>query len=286
MSAASTIPVLVYGAEAAAIEDFLILFGLGREEPSIFDGLGPAFEAELYQSIYGDADFPAVELTAVGDGRAAVEAVGHAVATGRPFQAAFIDLGAPPSNWGLDVAAAVRDLDPYLHIVLIATRCDLSAAAISARIPPADRLCLLSKPFQPLEVQHQILAAQTRGRADQLGRLSGSRPLSAGAGYRAPGAAQPGVSGELAEVLWQLRAALGTLLDDPLTHASPDRGQAQGPGTPAQAAPGWPAHGLAESASGYDAGEAETGSSIGPDAVSGGKVCHEVGDEPEKTADP
>lgn len=286
MGAANKIPVLVYGAEAAAIEDFLILFGMDRAEPGIFDGLGPAFEAELYRSIYADADFPAVELTAVSNGRAAAEAVGYAVGRGRPFQIAFIDLGAPPSNWGLDVAAAVRKLDPYLHLVLIATRCDLSAAAISARIPPADRLCLLGRPFQPLEIEHQILAAQARGRADQLERLSGARAGSSGPGYRMPLAARPELSVELAEVLVQLRTALGTLLDEPRTHVGADYGQqGQGVPTPAPSTAGWPAHGLAETSPRYEAGEAKTGASLGPSGVSGGKARHEEGGEPEKTAD-
>ena len=286
MGAANKIPVLVYGAEAAAIEDFLILFGLSRSEPGIFDGLGPAFEAELYRSIYADADFPAVELTVVSDGRAAIEAVGYALGRGRPFQVAFLDLGAPPSNWGLDVAADIRNLDPYLHLVLIATRCDLSAAAISARIPPADRLCLLGRPFQPLEIEHQILAAQARGRADQFERLSASGAGSTTPGYRTPLAARPELSVELAEVLWQLRTALGTLLDEPRTHMSSKFGQqGQGVPAPASSAAGWPAHGLAETTPRYEAGDAKTSASIGPGGVSGGKARHEEGGEPEKTAD-
>ena len=280
MVGASRFPVLAYGAEAAAIEDLRILFGSGQEEPGLFDGLGPAFEADLYRSIYGDADFPAVELTTVSDDRAAVEAVGRALADGRPFQAAFIDLGSPPGNWGLDVAAAIRDLDPYLHIVLIATRCDLAPAAICARIPPADRLCVLSKPFQPLEVQHQVLAAEARGRADRIGRLSGSRSGKAGTSHRASG--EPG---ELAELLSLLRAALVSLLDEPRARMTADREQEAGPRPAAKPMPGWPAQGLAEPAPRFEPCGGAKRSSMEPSVGSRRKRRREAGCEPEEAAD-
>ena len=283
MAGARSIPVLVYGAEAAAIEDFQILFGSVREEPGLFEGLGPAFEAELYRSIYADPDFPRVELTAVAEGRAALEAVGRALAKGRPFQVAFIDLGPPPGNWGLDVAAGIRGLDPYLHIVLMATRCDLSPTAICARIPPADRLCLLSKPFKPLEVLHQVLAARARGRAVPVCRLPESWARAADTGQDAMAGPAAGVRAASAEELGALvpllRSALEALQDELRPPVSTDRLQPRPPG---RRESGRPAHGLAEEAARFDTGE-DTGAPVEPVARRKRRRGKRPG--PEKIAD-
>lgn len=285
MSEPSGIPVLVYEPETAAIEDYRIVFGSGHEEPGVFDGLGAAFEAELYRSVYAGGGFPEVDLTVVSEGRDALEAVGRALERGHLFQAAFIDLGQPPGNWGLGVAAGIRDLDPDLPIVLTATGCDLGPAELCARIPPADRLSLLCKPLHAFEIQQQVLAAEARRQADQGARLSesGSRSSDARAGN------EPGwrsvSSAELTRLLSLLQAALDSLLDDPPANPGGDSAQELGQTSPLKRQPEWPETSLAEKIASLDPKGRSSCMGNKPTANPECKRRSEPGRGPESTLD-
>ncbi len=103
---------------------------------------------------------PPLELTYCRQGEEAVAAVRRAKDAGRPFSAAFIDVRMPPGMDGVCAAEAIRNLDPAVSIVIVTAHSDVPAGEIAARIPPADRLLYLQKPFHPHEIR-QFAAALT-----------------------------------------------------------------------------------------------------------------------------
>jgi signal transduction histidine kinase len=139
------------------------------------DGLFAVLEAELFGAAAGDKRFPEADVTLVSLGDEAVQAAREALAEERPFALAFVDLELAPGPDGLQTAEQLRALDPDVPIVLLSARCAASPLELCERVPPADRLFLLSKPVHPAEIQQIFLSLGTRWRAERTRRAPADR---------------------------------------------------------------------------------------------------------------
>ncbi|MCP4690016.1 MAG: response regulator [Desulfobacterales bacterium] len=91
-------------------------------------------------------------------GDEAVEAVRTAVAENRPFAAAFIDVKMPPGPDGIWAAKNIRELDPFIEIMMVTAFSDLHPREFAGEIPPSHKLFFLRKPFRTEEI-HQFAGA-------------------------------------------------------------------------------------------------------------------------------
>jgi diguanylate cyclase (GGDEF)-like protein len=102
---------------------------------------------------------------------AAVAAVRDACAAGRPFALVFLDMRMPPGRDGAWAAERIRELDPQIEIVICTAYSDVDPAEIGRRVPPADQLFYLQKPFHPHEVRQLAIAlGERRGSAERRRR--------------------------------------------------------------------------------------------------------------------
>jgi PAS domain S-box-containing protein len=130
--------------------------------------------SKLSSSLFGsprDAGEPGrFELTLAGQGETAVAEVKRALAENRPFAVAFLDVRMPPGRGGVEAAERIRNLDPMVQIVCITAYSDVDPREISARIPPADKLLYLQKPFDPQEIIQLAwsLAAKWKAESDYI----------------------------------------------------------------------------------------------------------------------
>jgi putative nucleotidyltransferase with HDIG domain len=92
------------------------------------------------------------ELTCCHQGDEAVEGVRMATKEKNPFAVAFIDVHMPPGPDGIWTAEQIRKLDPHTEIVLVTGYAEVSPGEIAHRVPPADKLFYLQKPFQLQEI--------------------------------------------------------------------------------------------------------------------------------------
>jgi diguanylate cyclase (GGDEF)-like protein len=99
---------------------------------------------------------------------AAVEAVRHGRDTGSPIAVAFLDMRMPPGPDGAWAAERIREIDPQIHIVICTAYSDVDPAEIGRRVPPADKLFYLQKPFHPHEIRQLALALGERRAAAVL----------------------------------------------------------------------------------------------------------------------
>ncbi|MGE4552433.1 MAG: EAL domain-containing protein [Desulfovibrionaceae bacterium] len=90
----------------------------------------------------------------VRQGEDAVEAVRSALEADQPFCLAFLDVRMPPGMDGITAAERIRALDPDIQIVIITAFSDVNPQEIARRVPPADRLLYVQKPFHPQEIRH------------------------------------------------------------------------------------------------------------------------------------
>jgi diguanylate cyclase (GGDEF)-like protein len=89
---------------------------------------------------------------------AALAAVREANAAGRPFAVVFLDMRMPPGPDGAWAAERIREADPQIEIVICTAYSDVDPAELGRRVPPADKLFYLQKPFHPHEVRQMALA--------------------------------------------------------------------------------------------------------------------------------
>jgi diguanylate cyclase (GGDEF)-like protein len=106
------------------------------------------------------------DATFCDGGEAAVAAVREALAAGRPYAVAFIDMRMPPGPDGVWTAGRIRELDPAIEIVICTAYSDVEAGEIAGLVPPEEKLSYLQKPFHPGEIRQMAVSLASKWRAE------------------------------------------------------------------------------------------------------------------------
>ena len=101
------------------------------------------------------------ELDYAVQGQAALALAQMARQEGRPYAVAFVDMRMPTGWDGLETIERLWEVDGRIQVVICTAYSDHSWAEIATRLGMSDRLLILRKPFDAIEVQ-QIAAALTR----------------------------------------------------------------------------------------------------------------------------
>jgi len=103
---------------------------------------------------------PTYQIDSALQGLHGIELVKKSVAQNRQYACAFIDVRMPPGIDGVETSRRIWEIDPNLPIVLCTAYSDHSWEEISLQLVRTDKLLILKKPFDPLELR-QVAAAQT-----------------------------------------------------------------------------------------------------------------------------
>lgn len=130
---------------------------LGRVE-SGFDL--DAMAAELFDVPVPRAgsETPTFELSFASQGHEGFEMVASGAAVGMPYALVFMDMRMPPGWDGLETLERIWGVDPAIQAVICTAYSDYSWEQIQERLGPTDRLLVLKKPFDSLEVRQLALA--------------------------------------------------------------------------------------------------------------------------------
>ena len=111
---------------------------------------------QLAAPIFGDDPPPPAgdryEVDAAMQGEEAREKVRAALAEGRPYTVAFVDMRMPPGWNGVQTIAYLREVDPALQFVICTAHSDYSWSEIREALGPTDNVVILKKPFDKIEV--------------------------------------------------------------------------------------------------------------------------------------
>ena len=133
--------------------------GAGQQDGALDDLEAALFDDEPA----ADAD-PAVatdfELDSAFQGQEALEKVQAAVEAGRPYAMAFVDVRMPPGWDGIETIGHLWKADPDLQVVICTAFSDYSWQDMIGKLGQSDRLLILKKPFDAIEVC-QLAAALT-----------------------------------------------------------------------------------------------------------------------------
>ncbi len=92
------------------------------------------------------------ELDYALQGSDGVECVRQALAAGRPYAVAFVDMHMPPGWDGAETIERLWALDPDLQVVICSAYSDYDWMKIIARLGHADKLLTIAMPFHTIEV--------------------------------------------------------------------------------------------------------------------------------------
>jgi diguanylate cyclase (GGDEF)-like protein len=129
-------------------------------EPAVSTGMTMAEKI-----LFGESDVPPLhpsfELHFAQQGEQGVKLVEQAAAAGRPFALAFIDMRMPPGWDGLETIEHLWAADADVQVVICSAHSDYDWADFIERLGHSDKLLVLKKPFEPIEVL-QCASALTR----------------------------------------------------------------------------------------------------------------------------
>lgn len=123
------------------------------------------------------------ELTSAFQGEEALATVSTAVKAEQPFAMAFVDVRMPPGWDGIETIVQLWKVDPDLQVILCTAYSDYSWRDLCSRIGATDRMVILKKPFDAIEVlqlanalvEKWRLLQQTRREVQNLEQLVGER---------------------------------------------------------------------------------------------------------------
>src|SRR5689334_14235175 len=149
--------ILVIDDNPAIHQDFAKILVRGGDEDLDLSQV----EALLFGDTRSAVSQPSFDIQFAHQGAEGVELARKAVASLRPFALAFIDMRMPPGWDGLETIEHLWRADPDVQVVVCSAHSDYDWADFYERIGHSDKLLVLKKPFEPIEVL-QCASALTR----------------------------------------------------------------------------------------------------------------------------
>ena len=141
--------ILLIDDNPAIHEDFGKIFGPGLHSAAALAESGAALFGEPVDASVA----PRFELDSAFQGEEGLRRVCRARRENRPYAMAFIDMRMPPGWDGIETANRIWEHDPDIQIVVCTAYSDHTWEEIRQKLGRTDRLIILQKPFDNVEVQ-------------------------------------------------------------------------------------------------------------------------------------
>ncbi len=132
--------------------------------------------AALFGAAPGSTQLSNFEIDSAHQGQEGLALVEKAMAEGRPYSMAFVDVRMPPGWDGIETIQHIWKCHPDLQVVICTAYSDHSWDEIISRLGKSDSLLILKKPFDNVEVlqlahaltKKWVVTRQAKGRMDEL----------------------------------------------------------------------------------------------------------------------
>ncbi|HEV2454774.1 MAG TPA: response regulator [Verrucomicrobiae bacterium] len=159
--------ILIIDDNRAIHDDFRkILGGVDSND----DGLGK-LEETMFRDVHKGSQNKNFETDYVLQGQDGLKFVEQALAAGRPYAMAFVDVRMPPGWDGIETTARIWEKDPDVQIVICSAYSDYSWEEMMAHLGVSDRLVILKKPFDNIEVIQLAHALTAKWNLRQMARI-------------------------------------------------------------------------------------------------------------------
>ncbi len=160
--------ILIIDDNAAIHQDFRKVLGVQPEH-----GAQAALDL-LEANLFGDAVVasarPNFEIDSAHQGQEGVAMAEQALAAGRPYSMAFVDMRMPPGWDGLKTIERLWAADPDVQVVICSAHTDYDWTEVVERLGHSDKLLVLRKPAEPIEVLQCATALSRKWENDKLVR--------------------------------------------------------------------------------------------------------------------
>jgi diguanylate cyclase (GGDEF)-like protein len=127
-------------------------------------------EANLFGGPVVSASRPKFEIDSAHQGQEGVAMVHQALSEGRPYAMAFVDMRMPPGWDGLKTIERLWATDPDVQVVICSAHTDYDWTEVVERLGHSDKLLVLRKPAEPIEVLQCATALSRKWENDRLVR--------------------------------------------------------------------------------------------------------------------
>ena len=177
-TATNNLRILVIDDNVSIHDDFRKILETPKDSPSFDQARAALFGDSPLSEAVGRFD-----LDCTDQGQAALIKVQLARNEGRPYAVAFVDMRMPPGWDGLETIEHLWEADAELQVVICTAFSDHSWDEITNRIGQNDKLLILQKPFNSIEVLQLAtalcrkwdLAQEVAGQLDELNRQVAKR---------------------------------------------------------------------------------------------------------------
>jgi two-component system, NtrC family, sensor kinase len=128
--------------------------------------------AESRTALFGDETLssprPVFDVDFAAQGSEGAALVERARAENDPYAMAFVDMRMPPGLDGIETTLRIWELDPRVQIVICSAHSDHSWEDMLGRLGYSDRLLILKKPFDNMEVLQLASALTEKWRLSEI----------------------------------------------------------------------------------------------------------------------
>ena len=163
-------------------EDFRKI--LSRRKKDAVSNLAQA-EAVLFDEESPQVDLPEFQIDSAFQGQEGLDSIEKSLQQNYPYAMAFVDVRMPPGWDGVETTAQIWQKYPDLQVVICTAYSDYSWEEMLKRLGYSDRLVILKKPFDSIEVLQLAISMtekwrlyyQAKLRLDELEAMVGQRTL-------------------------------------------------------------------------------------------------------------
>ena len=160
--------ILIIDDNAAIHQDFRKVLGAQTEHTA--QAALDVLEANLFGENVAATTRPNFEIDSAHQGQEGVAMAHQALIEGRPYAMAFVDMRMPPGWDGLKTIERLWVTDPDVQVVVCSAHTDYDWTEVVQRLGHSDKLLVLRKPAEPIEVLQCATALCRKWENDRLVR--------------------------------------------------------------------------------------------------------------------
>ncbi len=142
--------------------------------------------AELFGGEGASTQFPQFEIDSAAQGKEGVQRIKDALAEGKPYALAFVDIRMPPGWDGIETIKHIWEINKDIQVVICTAYSDYSWEETVKHLGKTDNLLILKKPFDNVSVRQLAcaltkkwdLARETKNYTTQLQQQVSDRTMS------------------------------------------------------------------------------------------------------------
>ena len=159
--------ILVIDDNKAIHDDFRKILGTAKGPPGDLEKLGE----DLFGNTSTKPQLPVFEIVSAYQGQEGLELIEKSLQQNNPFAMAFVDVRMPPGWDGVETTARIWQRYSDLQVVICTAYSDYSWEEMLQKLGYSDRLVILKKPFDNIEVIQLAISLTEKWRLHQQAKF-------------------------------------------------------------------------------------------------------------------